>query len=147
VITHRRPSARALAVAGVLAIVPAAAFAQAPKANPAETRAAGRALYMEHCASCHGSAGRGDGPAADGLRARPTDLTHFARANGGVFPAEKTRQIIDGRGVASHGSVEMPVWGHVFKATSPTGGSRTVQDRIDAIVAYLESIQERAGHE
>jgi len=108
-------------------------------------RAAGRVLYMEHCASCHGAAARGDGPAADSLRRAPTDLTSFSRANGGVFPSEKTRRIIDGRGVPSHGSVEMPVWGTVFKAASPTGGSRAVQDRIDAIVAFLESIQERVG--
>lgn len=143
---HRRLSARALAVAGVLAIGPAMAFAQSAKTSP-EMRAAGRVLYIEHCASCHGSAGRGDGPAADSMRRAPTDLTAFSRANGGVFPAEKTRRVIDGRGVASHGSVEMPIWGTVFKATSSSGGGRSVQDRIDAIVAYLESIQERVGHD
>jgi mono/diheme cytochrome c family protein len=102
---------------------------------------------MEHCASCHGAAGRGDGPAADSLRRAPTNLTSFSRANGGVFPSEQTRRIIDGRGVPSHGSVEMPVWGTVFKAASPTGSGRAVQDRIDAIVAYLESIQERVGQD
>ncbi len=142
---HGAP-ALALAVAGLLAAGPAATFAQPARPASAEQRASGRTLYMEHCASCHGTSGRGDGPAADSLRSRPTDLTHFARANGGVFPAEKTRQVIDGRGVASHGSVEMPVWGHVFKASSPAGGS-AVGQRIEAIVAYLESIQERAGDE
>ncbi len=141
-----RLSARALAVAGVLAIAPAAALAQSARTGP-EMRAAGRVLYMEHCASCHGAAARGDGPAADSLRRAPTDLTSFSRANGGVFPSEKTRRIIDGRGVPSHGSVEMPVWGTVFKAASPTGSGRAVQDRIDAIVAYLESIQERVGQD
>ncbi|MCC7034317.1 MAG: cytochrome c [Acidobacteria bacterium] len=145
-LTPHRASALALAVAGLVAVGPTAAFAQA-KPGRADARASGRTLYMEHCASCHGTSGRGDGPAADSLRARPTDLTRFARANGGVFPAERTRQTIDGRGVASHGSVEMPVWGTVFKAASPTRDGRAVQDRIDAIVAYLESIQERAGHE
>ncbi|MCC7180507.1 MAG: cytochrome c [Acidobacteria bacterium] len=145
-LTPHRASALALAVAGLFAVGSTATFAQAARPTSVEQRASGRTLYMEHCASCHGTSGRGDGPAADSLRARPTDLTHFARANGGVFPAEKTRQIIDGRGVASHGSVEMPVWGHVFKASSPAGGS-AVRQRIEAIVAYLESIQERAGHE
>ncbi|MGE0462610.1 MAG: cytochrome c [Vicinamibacterales bacterium] len=143
--THHTPML-ALAVAGLVALGPTATLAQPAKPAPAEQRASGRALYMEHCASCHGASGRGDGPAADSLRARPTDLTRFARANGGVFPAERTRQIIDGRGVMSHGSVEMPVWGHVFKAASPAGGS-AVRQRIEAIVAYLESIQERVGHE
>jgi mono/diheme cytochrome c family protein len=144
---HRRLSARALVFGGVLAIVPVTALAQPAKTSPAETRTAGQRLYIEHCASCHGSAGRGDGPAADSLRRAPSDLTRFSRDNGGVFPSEKTRRVIDGRGVAAHGSVEMPVWGSVFKATSPNGSGRSVQDRINAIVAYLESIQERVGHD
>ena len=35
----------------------------------------GLRLYSEHCALCHGTEGRGDGPAAPGLRPRPSDLT------------------------------------------------------------------------
>jgi cbb3-type cytochrome oxidase cytochrome c subunit len=34
----------------------------------------GAALYTRHCASCHGSELRGDGPAAAGLMPRPTSL-------------------------------------------------------------------------
>ncbi len=33
------------------------------------------ALYAEHCASCHGDAGRGDGPSAVGSQPAATDLT------------------------------------------------------------------------
>jgi len=142
--TIRRPRAGALFAAAVLALAPATMRAQAA---PADLRATGRALYVEHCATCHGTSGRGDGPVADSLRARPTNLTRFARTNGGVFPSERTRQVIDGRGIASHGSVEMPVWGNVFKAAAAPGDSRSVQQRIDAIVAYLESIQERVGNQ
>jgi len=142
----RRP-AGALFAAAVLALGPATMQAKMAQAAPADLRATGRVLYMEHCATCHGTSGRGDGPVADSLRTRPTNLTRFARANGGVFPSERTRQVIDGRGIASHGSVEMPVWGTVFKAVSPAGDGRAVQQRIDAIVAYLESIQERVGHD
>jgi hypothetical protein len=80
------------------------------------------------------------------LRRRPTDLTQYARANGGVFPSERTRRVIDGRDVGAHGSVEMPVWGDVFKRTIPDG-ERAARERIDAIVAYLESIQERRGED
>jgi putative copper export protein/mono/diheme cytochrome c family protein/peroxiredoxin len=36
---------------------------------------AGQALYLQHCAACHGEAGYGDGPAAAALRPRPADLT------------------------------------------------------------------------
>jgi putative copper resistance protein D len=35
----------------------------------------GLSLYGEHCAVCHGTEGYGDGPAAAGLRPRPSDLT------------------------------------------------------------------------
>jgi putative copper resistance protein D len=35
----------------------------------------GAALFQAHCASCHGRSGRGDGPSADRLAARPADLT------------------------------------------------------------------------
>ncbi len=35
----------------------------------------GRALFVSHCAVCHGTEGRGDGSAAGGLLQRPADLT------------------------------------------------------------------------
>ncbi len=35
----------------------------------------GQTLFAASCASCHGSTGRGDGPAAAGLLKRPADLT------------------------------------------------------------------------
>ncbi|MEB2346354.1 MAG: FTR1 family protein [Deltaproteobacteria bacterium] len=44
-----------------------------PKAPPDPAR--GAALYAEACASCHGAAGRGDGPAAAGLDPPASNLT------------------------------------------------------------------------
>jgi mono/diheme cytochrome c family protein len=134
-----------LTIAAVL-VVPAGLHAGVtaqpdPGAKPREE---GRALYAEHCASCHGASGRGDGPAAGSLRTRPTDLTRYAQTNGGVFPSEQTRRVIDGRGVGAHGSFEMPVWGSVFKTGGASGEAATRQ-RIDAIVVYLESLQQRSG--
>jgi mono/diheme cytochrome c family protein len=41
----------------------------------ASVPAAPGALYRQHCAACHGSEGRGDGPAAGLLDPRPRDLT------------------------------------------------------------------------
>jgi mono/diheme cytochrome c family protein len=110
-----------------------------------ELRALGRTLYLNHCASCHGASARGDGPVADSLRVRPPDLTQFARRNGGVFPSAQATRIIDGRDVGAHGSVEMPVWGNAFRATASEPDA--ARHRIEAIVHYLESIQERTGHE
>ncbi|MDQ7801601.1 MAG: cytochrome c [Armatimonadota bacterium] len=39
----------------------------------------GHQLYRAHCAVCHGSEGRGDGPAAASLVPRPADLRRTAR--------------------------------------------------------------------
>ncbi len=36
--------------------------------------AAGRAIYQERCAPCHGPRGRGDGPAGVALDPKPADL-------------------------------------------------------------------------
>jgi mono/diheme cytochrome c family protein len=35
----------------------------------------GKELYAEHCADCHGTAGKGDGPHAADLKVNPADLT------------------------------------------------------------------------
>jgi putative copper export protein/mono/diheme cytochrome c family protein len=43
-------------------------------AYSAASVAAGAALYREHCATCHGPRGAGDGPAAPALDPRPPDL-------------------------------------------------------------------------
>jgi mono/diheme cytochrome c family protein len=40
--------------------------------------AAGRALYEDHCVSCHGETGKGDGPLGLTLIPRPADLTIHA---------------------------------------------------------------------
>ena len=135
-----------LTIAAAAVLLPAGLHA-AVTAQPdpgAKARDEGRALYADHCASCHGASGRGDGPSAGTLRTRPTDLTRYAQANGGVFPSQRIRRVIDGRGVGAHGSVEMPVWGSVFKTGGASGEAATRQ-RIDAIVVYLEFLQQRSG--
>ncbi|MFN7982412.1 MAG: cytochrome c [Vicinamibacterales bacterium] len=63
----------------LMAVVTALAIAAAgcdPAARPAAgTAAAGRTLYGENgCASCHGPAGRGDGPVAKTLAIPPRDF-------------------------------------------------------------------------
>jgi len=51
----------------------------ARRANPIQpdehSRAAGSRLFLTHCASCHGRAGRGDGPGAIACNPSPSDLT------------------------------------------------------------------------
>ena len=105
----------------------------------------GSRLFRTHCSSCHGASGRGNGPLAESLRHAPPDLTQFTARNGGVFPRERVYRIVDGRDVASHGDREMPVWGDVFVATRGDGTAASVTARIDAIVRYLEGIQQRGA--
>ena len=80
-----------------------------------------------------------------GSTTAPADLTQFALRNGGVFPADRLREIIDGRHVTSHGPREMPVWGDVFQYRGGAGDKRSVGERIEAIVRHLAAIQERRG--
>lgn len=115
---------------------------QAPTTAPGDL---GSRLFRQHCASCHGAAALGNGPLVDSLRRRPPDLTTFTARNGGVFPAERLRQIIDGREVASHGDRAMPVWGDAFRDVRDGIAVDSVNARIDAIIRYLEGIQRRAG--
>lgn len=115
---------------------------QAPAAVPADL---GARLFTTHCATCHGGSAKGNGPLAASLRHAPPDLTKYTARNGGVFPAERVRRIIDGREVASHGDREMPVWGNTFKTTKDGLSATDAKARIDAIVKYLEMIQERAA--
>jgi mono/diheme cytochrome c family protein len=49
-------------------------FRQDPVPNTPENIAAGRVLYQQNCAICHGSQGLADGPAALTLNPRPVNL-------------------------------------------------------------------------
>jgi mono/diheme cytochrome c family protein len=113
---------------------------QLPSTGPGD---AGSQLFRTYCATCHGATARGNGPLADQLRRMPPDLTQFTRRNGGMFPRERVYRIIDGRDVPSHGDREMPVWGDIFKTMPGASIEAAVKARIDAIVRYLEGIQER----
>lgn len=45
-----------------------------PSLPPSSDLARGQQLYGDHCASCHGATGAGDGPGAASLRPRPANL-------------------------------------------------------------------------
>ncbi|MDY6946203.1 MAG: cytochrome c [Pseudomonadota bacterium] len=75
----------------------------------------GKDLYGRFCASCHGVAGRGDGPVAGSLKVEVPDLTLVARRAQGRYPRDRIEKIIDGRFIlAAHGTRTMPVWGEDF---------------------------------
>jgi mono/diheme cytochrome c family protein len=120
-------------------------YIESMQAATSASNTAGSQLFRTYCASCHGANARGNGPLADTLRRMPPDLTKFTARNGGVFPSERVHRIIDGREVRAHGDTEMPIWGDAFKSTRDGLTPASAKARIDAIVAYLEAIQERAA--
>ena len=53
--------------------------ARNPVPNSAAIFRQGEAVYVQHCASCHGASGQGDGPAAASVSPRPANLAWFTR--------------------------------------------------------------------
>jgi mono/diheme cytochrome c family protein len=125
------------------ALVPLAAVASAQQtAEAVLAGTSGDQLFTTYCASCHGKSAKGDGPLAESLRTRPADLTLLAKRNGDKFDADKVHRIIDGRQpVKGHGGQDMPIWGDAFRRSAEGYSEKAVKDRIQAIVAYLKSIQ------
>lgn len=103
----------------------------------------GRELFRTYCASCHGASGAGNGPVAASMRRTPPDITGIALANGGVFPTDRMRRIIDGRDIEAHGDRDMPIWGDAFKAVRGGHSEDLVRGRIASILQFLISIQRR----
>ena len=110
-------------------------------------RVTGRATFGLYCATCHGTTARGDGPLASNMRRKPSDLTEIAKRNGGQFPSDLVFRTIDGRQpVRGHGGADMPVWGDTFMKSREGGDANNVRETIDALVRYLESVQNRPVH-
>ena len=128
------------------------------QAAHAEEETIGSDEYRTSCLSCHGVGGRGDGPLAQYLTVKPTDLTALAKNNGGQYPNIKAGaypflrvyQIIDGRAaIEVHGDRAMPVWGNRYLAEQPAGVTpfggeyeKVVRGRILELVYYIQSIQQ-----
>ncbi len=145
---NRGPSSAFISSAVCVAMLACAVSGRA-HAGPLEDLAnyTGVELYQEHCASCHGEQGHGDGPVALSLKVGVPDLTGIAARQGGAFPVDRVRSVIDGRiPLAPHGTRNMPVWGWAFRASStssdPQAEYRT-QALIGLLVDYLRSIQQK----
>ncbi len=87
----------------------------------------GRALYATHCAACHGTSGKGDGPDAALLRQEMPDFTNAAAMKqvDDVFLAE----IIKKGGSQFGRSNAMPAW-----------GMKLSDGEIRALVRYIRSL-------
>jgi hypothetical protein len=140
-----------LALSLAIAIIhPAATLAQEPPDvyHPAgeEHPTSGKQDFDNHCAPCHGLKGKGHGPEINVVPdIHPADLTKISLKNGGVFPRQQVEDMVDGRKtIPSHKRFDMPFWGVDFqqegKEFTPESEARA-KARIDALVAYVESIQ------
>jgi len=109
----------------------------------------GERMYKQFCAACHGSDGKGHGPAASSLKISPSDLTTLAKRYKGKFPYNYVSSVLHfGPGVSAHGSSAMPTWGPIFerldehsKGPSPVTREIAVRDRIQNLCDYLVSLQ------
>jgi len=93
-----------------------------PLSADAPTLAAGRQLYQTNCAVCHGTAGRGDGPAAVGLTPRPGDFTQH------MLPGKHT-----------DGQVFLWIKDGFPNSAMPAWGQRFSEEQLWQLVTYLRS--------
>jgi mono/diheme cytochrome c family protein len=141
--------------AALVALSGAAAGAQGPGTRPVGPTPVeltpDEREFLNSCASCHGTDGKGAGFLTRLFRGvDPGDLTRLAADNGGTFPLERVFAVIDGREeVEAHGPRKMPVWGdrYMGELMSDWGPDEMndlrVRNRIYALVHYLQSIQIR----
>lgn len=104
----------------------------------------GKTEYMASCASCHGVSAKGDGAVAGYLVKAPADLTTMTKRNGGVFPSQFAREVIDGRSAPTtgpHGVREMPIWGQIYRSEDTQPADLHARNRINSLLDYLVRIQ------
>ncbi|MBR3369005.1 MAG: cytochrome c [Rhodobacteraceae bacterium] len=109
--------------------------------TPADSPQAGRDLYTQNCATCHGATGQGG--------AQVPNLTTLAQRYGGTYPQAMVLDKLDGyaRGQNAYTGAEMPEFGHLLigrltRVQTGRGVSRPLPERIVALDAYLHSIQQ-----
>lgn len=106
-------------------IPPAYAGKTNPHSGDAAAAAEGQTLYQANCTSCHGPAGRGDGPAAAGLEPKPANL---AAVQKGLADDFLLWRISEGGAMAPFNS-QMPSWKSVLN-----------EDQIWQVITYLRTL-------
>jgi mono/diheme cytochrome c family protein len=128
------------------ALIPVVSLALTALPAVAQDAEAGRILYMDFCAVCHGETARGDGVIAAVLTISPSDLTTLSGP--GDFPTLRVAEQIDGRRpILAHGG-DMPIFGQWFQgdgadvALPGPGGQPIMMSRpIADLITYLQEIQ------
>lgn len=102
----------------------------------------GAQMYKDYCAACHGTEGRGDGPAVEFLKVAPPDLRTMAQRNSGKYPGDRVATTLRfGTGTRAHGTSDMPIWGPVFR--SQDADKNVSEPRMHNLNAYIESLQQK----
>ena len=103
----------------------------------------GSRIFQYRCAACHGVDGRGHGSASATLNHKPANLTLISQRNGGKFPYEQVKEIIEGKQESrlARGERQMPLYGPIFHEIDADQDWGEV--RLDAITKQLESIQQK----
>jgi cytochrome c oxidase cbb3-type subunit 3 len=87
----------------------------------------GKKLYGQFCASCHGQAGKGDGPAAAALNPKPRD--HTDKEYMSKMSDDEMLKVIKNGGASVGKSPLMPPWGASLK-----------DDQIQDVIAYIRTL-------
>lgn len=134
---------QATTISLTIAIGMAALVGCAPVSMPEPDE--GAAFFAANCTSCHGASGQGNGPLADGLTPRPTDITVLAQHNNGTFPTAQALAYIYGDPEQAHLARVMPQFGGAMAedlVPVEIDGVMTPTPRVlAALLAYMESIQ------
>ncbi|RMF93832.1 MAG: cytochrome c [Nitrospinota bacterium] len=88
---------------------------------------AGKKIYQQFCASCHGASGRGDGPAAAALNPKPRNFTDKELMS--QKSDERLFNVIKKGGAANGLSPVMPPWGASLK-----------DSQIWDLIAYIRTL-------
>ncbi len=90
----------------------------------------GKKVFAQSCVACHGASGKGDGPAAAGLKKKPADFTDTEHSK---FYSDQGRIHIIKKGIAG---TPMSGWEAVLN-----------EQEIQSVHAYVRSLRNSANKE
>jgi hypothetical protein len=104
----------------------------------------GATLYQAYCSSCHGPAGKGDGPAARALTSPVPDLTQYSQTHDGKCLASVLAELQAGHRSSNEPKIsekdpDMPNWAPIFTALSNDRSMGYL--RLRNVAAHVASIQ------
>lgn len=96
----------------------------------------GAVVYQDYCAVCHGTVGRGNGPAAKVLDTPVPDLTRIAVRDGGF---DRFHVIVHVKHVDAAADSPMPRWQRTLKMSN--GDYNATEVVMVNLTDYLERLQ------